>query len=720
MARAHNPATPHLAGLTFYSLLLCLFSLAHTVLGQTPSPVQEMAFARAGPLLYVQGGKIDSNGVLQTITNQLYALDLSKSWATTAAPWISLAAGDANFLFNAVAAPDNQSIYTIATAANNAFSFKKYNIPTNTWDPNPFLSGTSNQIRQATRPVVDPRTGLVYLTDTNYMNIFNVVSGAMDSSLIPSNALTSRRFMGSVYNAARQSIMFYGGLGFNGTVDPLATYVTEYNIGLQGWSNFTTTGTPPVSRSDFCMASSEDGNKVVVYGGRIPLNNSATPPIDYTDTFHILDIPTGQWTQGPSGSPRLYMACVIVGDQFVAWGGARGGGNTYSSTPPVVFDLTKGQWVDKYTAPSYLLNGPHPTTTGPASATGTPQPGPGPGAPESKSSNNNLGAILGGVFGSLFVITVAGLIYMFFLRRQDKVKYSIPSDQKPGGDASDDNNNNNNNNNNNSSSESGPEVLQTPPTSFMSSVFTYQQQNGSQQSQPRNPQHLLPKTSELEPRVPQAPQDLSSLQMKHTPKVDGPVYALVNNTPQPPTAPQHIHVYNPVVTSVPSVNYGYVAPAANNTPVYHPQSGYPMPGQLGVTMAASQPTNVVYVAHPTPPLDYSNTNTNVFDTTLASQGSNPSTQYGYTSDSYATRSTQLSPTTTQVYYVPSTTAATGHPSGVPVSVAYSQGPVGQGYGATSPVASSTPTGAHYYTAHVPGFGPSYTSDVNVHVPSTQP
>lgn len=137
-----------------------------------------------------------------------------------------------------MAAPDNQSIYTVATAANNAFSFRKYNIPTNTWNPAPLLSGTNDQIRQATRPVVDPRTGLIYLTDTNYMNIFNVASGAMDSSLIPSNALTSRRFMGSVYNTARQSIMFYGGLDFNGTVDPLATYVTEYNIGLQTWSNF--------------------------------------------------------------------------------------------------------------------------------------------------------------------------------------------------------------------------------------------------------------------------------------------------------------------------------------------------------------------------------------------------------------------------------------------------------------------------------------------------
>ncbi|KAF9325286.1 hypothetical protein BG006_011221 [Podila minutissima] len=608
-----------------------------------------MAFARAGPLLYVQGGKFDQNGARQYISNQLYALNLSISWANTAAPWKGLAPGDANFLFNAVATSDNQSIYTIATGANNAFSFKKYNIMANAWDATPFLSGTSDQIRQATRPVVDPRTGLIYLTDTNYMNIFNLMTGAMESNLIPSNALTSRRFMGSVYNAARQSIMFYGGLGYNGQADPQATYVTEYNIGLKTWG--------------------EDGNKVVVYGGRILLNASATPPVDYTGTIHILDIPTAQWTEGPSGSPRLYMACVVVGDQFVAWGGSQGGGNTYPSSPPVIFDLTKVQWVERYTAPAYLLNAPHPTTEG--LPTGTPEP---------SSSNNNLGAILGGVFGSLFVITIAVLIYMFVLRRKDKVKYTPPSDQKSAGGASDDN-------------SGSPEVLQNPPASVLASVLNYQQSNDSQHSQPRNPQLLALKTPELDRY------DLSSLQVKYAPKVDGPVYALVNDFPQPPAAPQQILVHNPVVTTVPTngINYGY-APA--NTPlVYLPQGGYAVPVmQPGSAIVSSggQPTNAVYVAHQFPPSDPSTTSQ--FDTTLASQGSSPSTQYGYT-DPYTTRNMPLSPTTSQqVYnYVPITTAAIGQPTDVPVSVACTQGSTGQGYAtSTSPIPSTAPTGAQYY------------------------
>ncbi|KAG0018885.1 hypothetical protein BGZ81_010035 [Podila clonocystis] len=609
-----------------------------------------MAFARAGPLLYIQGGKFDQNGVLQYISNQLYSLDLSTNWANTAAPWMRLAPGDGTYLFNAVATSDNQSIYTIATGANNAFSFKKYNIPTNTWDLNPFLSSTSDQIRQATRPVVDPRTGLIYLTDTNYMNVFNLITGAMESNLIPSNALTSRRFMGSVYNAARQSIMFYGGLAYNGAVDPQATYVTEYNIGLKTWGNFTTSGTPPVSRADFCMASSEDGNKIVVYGGRVVPNTSVTPPVDYTGTIHILDIPTGQWTEGPSGSPRLYMACVVVGDQFVAWGGAKGDGSTYALSPPVIFDLTKRQWVEKYTAPAYLLNWPHPTVKGPATATGTP-----PAGPPEPSSPNNLGAILGGVFGSLFVIAMAAAIYIFFLRRKDKAKYSTPTDQKSAGGASGDNH---------GSSES----LQSPPTSFLTSAFNYQQSNDSQQSQPRNPQLVALKNPQLDQQA------LTSMYVKDAPKGDGPVFALVNDSPRPPAAPQHIPIQTPVVTSIPASGINYEYAPANNTPmVYLPQERYAVPGQPGsVVMSSSQPANVVYVGHQSPPLDPSNTS--MFDTTLASQGSSTSTQYGYT-DPYSTEIMPISPTTSQQvhHYVPTTTAATGQPSGVPGSAGYTHG-----------------------------------------------
>ena len=174
------------------------------------------------------------------------------------------------------------------------------------------------------------------------------------------------------------------------------------------------------------MAASEDGSTIVVYGGRIPLNTTATPPITYTGTFYTLDVPSGKWTQGPDGDIRLYMACLIVGDQFIAWGGTDGN-NTYN-TPPRVFDLTKYQWVTSYTAPLYYLNAPKSTSAISPISTSTSIPS--PNSSDSSKTSSNLGAILGGTFGGLFVITLAALIFVYLKRKEDSIKYGYPAEQQ--------------------------------------------------------------------------------------------------------------------------------------------------------------------------------------------------------------------------------------------------------------------------------------------------
>ena len=130
------------------------------------------------------------------------------------------------------------------------------------------------------------------------------------------------------------------------------------------------------------------------------------------------------------------MGCLIVGDQFLVWGGSDGV-NTYK-TPPIIFDFVTNQWVDTYTPPSYLLNWPKATTTliGGAKPTTNSAPlGPATNTPVAKS--NNLGAILGGTFGALFVIAVSAMVYLFLKRREDKIKYGVPSDQQSSVDEND-------------------------------------------------------------------------------------------------------------------------------------------------------------------------------------------------------------------------------------------------------------------------------------------
>ncbi|KAG0275353.1 hypothetical protein BGZ96_003825 [Linnemannia gamsii] len=318
--------------------------------------------------------------------------------------------------------------------ANESLSFPTYRIATNAWDSNPVRTTPLQESRQGIRPVMDPLTWNIYINAWTYLDVFNTNSSTYQFLNMPSYTFTSRFFAGSCYNAARRSVMYFGGLNGSIQFDPAANYVSEYSISTSLWSNFTASGNPPEPRSDFCMAASEDGNRVVVFGGRIQTNTTANPPANFTGSFYILDTVARTWTKGPDSSLRSYMGCLIVGDQFLVWGGSDGL-NTYTS-PPIIFDFNLNQWIDTYTPPSYLLNWSKTTT----SLVGAkPTANTAPLAPTTETTavkSNNLGAILGGTFGTLFVIAVSAMIYLFLKRREDKVKYGTPSDQQ---DSLDDN-----------------------------------------------------------------------------------------------------------------------------------------------------------------------------------------------------------------------------------------------------------------------------------------
>jgi hypothetical protein len=93
-----------------------------------------------------------------------------------------------------------------------------------------------------------------------------------------------------------------------------------------------------------------------------------------------------------------------VGDQFLAWGGADDQSNVLPEQPPLIYDLTKKQWVSNYTAPAYYQTAPPNNNT-----------------PDKPS---NLGAILGGVFGCLAVIGGSVALYFYMNSRS-------PSTNKP-------------------------------------------------------------------------------------------------------------------------------------------------------------------------------------------------------------------------------------------------------------------------------------------------
>lgn len=220
------------------ALALVWTTIPHISAQSVPIAVQEFAFARSGSRLLVSGGRTTLNGNQVGLTGQLFALDLSRSWDVSNAPWVQLAASNPAYWYSMVAAPDNSTVYTLQSGVNNSMIVSTYNAQANAWLPTTMSMPPTAESRQGVRPILDPTTWMVYLDATTYLDVFNPNNTGTTSVLnMPPNTFTSRLFSGGVYNRARHSLMYYGGLNYSLQFDLQATYVTEYTINTNTWSN---------------------------------------------------------------------------------------------------------------------------------------------------------------------------------------------------------------------------------------------------------------------------------------------------------------------------------------------------------------------------------------------------------------------------------------------------------------------------------------------------
>lgn len=210
---------------------------------QLPMPVQDMAFARVGSGLYVQGGWVSANGVQTLISPQNFALDLSTSWSVDSPPWKSLAGGDMGRSFTAVGSPDNQTFSTFkvygGSPSPTAFLFSSYNIQQNKWTVSRPLSNNDCLI-YGSIVAMDPVSGLAFITGAGNLNIYDINANSwLPSVPIPSGSLKQKVYGRGVYNTARNSLMYLGGYN-NDTVGPSdsTTFITEYNTVSKSWSIF--------------------------------------------------------------------------------------------------------------------------------------------------------------------------------------------------------------------------------------------------------------------------------------------------------------------------------------------------------------------------------------------------------------------------------------------------------------------------------------------------
>ncbi|KAF9131786.1 hypothetical protein BGW39_001321 [Mortierella sp. 14UC] len=385
---------------------------------------RRLAFAQYNNALYIQGGFTQKEAI-----GQLSSLDLTTAWTTTRPAWTTLALGPVISHHSMVAVKPEHGAglgggskgYLLSIGGNPASPaafWVAYDFEAGAWKNIPTaIPGTYTGLEGHTA-VSDPDTGLVYVvggfygnTTQNLLTVFDPKTASVVSSQ-PATDANNRTDVAAVWSTRRKTVLTFGGsraitavYGFD-----LAS-LQEYDPSSNIWKTMTTTGTIPTRRLDSCAAASEDGSKIVVFGGSLDSNT-------YFDTIYVLDVITGVWTQGASAPAyRTRMACGFMAGQFVVFGGSRGANRetTMHDNIPLIYDPDHNIWSTGYDPAGPVGDG---TVAG--------------------GEKSNTGVIAGAAGGAVAVI-LAGVVafFVFRRRRQNKDKEARDSDARIAASVSD-------------------------------------------------------------------------------------------------------------------------------------------------------------------------------------------------------------------------------------------------------------------------------------------
>ncbi|KAF9094243.1 Leucine-zipper-like transcriptional regulator 1 [Mortierella sp. AD031] len=376
------------------STLLFLLTLPTTTHAQKGYPVgsRRVGYTTFNDVLYIQGG-YDTDP-----SSQFASLDLSTSWDASAPAWTLRKNGQAtsHLALVPVSAGSNGgskgSILAIGgmpTGAGPIF-LTMYDIDSASW-----TNGLNNVKAQfptieGHAAVSDPNTGLVYIiggyngnSSYNALTVYDPKS-RMIVSQSAGTASTSLTDVAAVWSTERNSILSFGGSRAPPAAsNAVSNDLMEYDVTSKSWKTVSTSGDVPPARLDHCMAVSEDGSKIVVFGGTVDGNI-------YLNTLYILDVKSGKWKQGESAPvTRTRMACAFHSYQFIAWGGSSGASRiTMLTNTPIIYDLNTGKWVDKYDA-------------------------------DQTEKKTSIGAIIGGLAA---VAALAGVVAFLVIRKRKKAQ----------------------------------------------------------------------------------------------------------------------------------------------------------------------------------------------------------------------------------------------------------------------------------------------------------
>ncbi|KAK3835622.1 MAG: hypothetical protein J3R72DRAFT_451271 [Linnemannia gamsii] len=336
---------------------ILLLVVTGTLLGLTsaeaPINVCCMAYTTVNNTLYVQGGsaqKIYWN-------SQFFSLDLTLSgWNTSSPPWKALPVGagvhSAPFenYHSMTATKDKKTLIVMGSRTR----ISTYDFSTATWtNDSSFTAGTL--MGGAKYPMdLDLTTGLIYIpsraNNGTAMMVYN--HETRTSSIVPMYPSVVLPFRVNsftfVWSQLRKSFLFFGGYNsIEGSIT-FNNYMIEYQPTTYSWTRIPTYGIQGMLASH-CMIPAYGGTKMVVFGGWEGLAGVPTQAPGYSSVLYILDVKEMNWTKLSEGQVlgRRDMACAVIGDNFVTWGGMDSERQTAGA---LIYNLKTNQWTDTYIA----------------------------------------------------------------------------------------------------------------------------------------------------------------------------------------------------------------------------------------------------------------------------------------------------------------------------------------------------------------------------------
>ncbi|KAG0224553.1 hypothetical protein BGX31_007971 [Mortierella sp. GBA43] len=270
---------------------------------------------------------------------------------------------------------------TLYQTTSGGYFISNYDTETGSWLSDATVP-VQESMNQFAPPIAVPHNDLVYITDSTKMNILSMNNRNVRSLDIPPNTLNVNSLRGGGVHSG-DSILYFGGQSAPGGKPQ--EVVTAFNLVSESWNNLVRLFAWLILiRGKYIYDS---GNTIVLFGGTL-LNG--TVPTNASRAIYILDRVSLMWRQGPlAPSPRTQMACTAVGTQFVAWGGSDGQGIVPG--PPIIYDLSKNQWVSSYIAHD-----------------------------KEEDSMQQKIIVIGAAAGGLMVITMALVEYIYQFRKKER------------------------------------------------------------------------------------------------------------------------------------------------------------------------------------------------------------------------------------------------------------------------------------------------------------